>query len=827
MSIHSVFNINNISFWQQPNVVIIEETLVGLKLEAHDFWAEMREWLANETPWKKVKIGETEISREKIASFAELNLFLKPSLLGRMANEITDEALSELIHAKIDPIVRAVFLGDIELVKALLSEGAHSNLVIEGEASKSFNGYSLLDIAIFRNQSEIFDLLLAKDAAKPDGPKIRLPIDFLKQKTDMLKSLVQHGFLEALGRADLLGLGPLHWAAKKGNLDDICFWLNMGGRVDDLSSNTKITPLQIAVNAYQIEAASLLLEKGANPTIALKNALEGAPLPFLKLLMTYGANPHSTWSDNFSVLQGAVLGNRIAKFEILARAYKDVDKSHLIEVLTDFLGTKIAFLNEDRPNKTNTTHINREESIQWIRILIDVVDCKNIMIKGLPLLHCLAIYDENLALSVLKGGANPHVITSTGISALHVAAILNLQSLASTLIEMKVNLNVKDYTGATPLNHALNFYKTHALAVELIENETLPHANSFYLYNSFKLLGIKWLSPHLKRTPLLHAQWKEMNLGKLCSHLFDIGGRSDLLPLEAGATESISFLREGMISPRWLIKKIGESTKKMTSINPKLNQMISSLCEFSTDPTHTNKDYLTRIQEGKPVLIMTSTNCHSYDILIYKNAYVVCDGNFKTIEIKRFQRDLLTEEIIARLRYECSIADPEKAANDLRASVETLLQVRSESVDESLKSDTWVPQTIGNCNFKSFEMSIHALALLENEPVNHFLGSWILELKIQLASQYISNAKKGFFQPDQFLIQTMIADLEKHRKNSELETCNKIDAVCVSCHLLFDPVKCENGLLVQQVKNRAELCFSQFINVPLPEELYYRAILPK
>lgn len=486
-----------ISPWQQPKVEILGDTLVGLKTEAKDFWREVRDWLDNGTRWDKVKIGDAEISKDRIASFAKLNLLITPSLLARF--KITDETLFELIRSKIDPIASAVYLGDIELVRALMLEGACSNLVIEGKESGNFKGYSLLDIAIFSDQLEIFNLLLEQGAAKPNGPVITLRMDFLKQRPVMIKSLVQHGLLEAKKQKDACGRSPLHWAASDGKLDDIKFWLDMGGQIDDLSSTCKETPLQHAVNTNQMEAVLLLLKRGANPTLALGSAFNYQP-SFIRILLEHGANPHTLLVGKKSLLQATVQAKDIENFEILAGAYKQADKGHLIDLLTDFLSTKIEFLNTKiYPEKS-------KDRFEWIRILLDVIDCKNVTIKGLPLLHCLAIYDEKLALYILKGGANPHAITSTGISALHLAAILNRQSLASTLIDMKVDLNVKDYTGATPLNHALNYHKTHLLAVKLIKNGALPHAHPLYLYNSFKLLGIKWLSPDTNRTSLLHAE---------------------------------------------------------------------------------------------------------------------------------------------------------------------------------------------------------------------------------------------------------------------------------------------------------------------------------
>ncbi len=544
---------------------------------------------------------------------------------------------------------------------------------------------------------------------------------------------------------------------------EVTFWLDLGVPVDTLSSYRR-TPLQIAVSKQYLEIVNLLIKRGANPTYALTDTSD---VSLLKLLLEKGANPEGASGLLYSFLRCGDLKT----FELIVSCYKN-NFTNLIALLKQLLTW-------DKESLSYAKELQPTIRSQGVRILAEKLKDQNIEMDGMPLLHHIAIYNEKLAISLIKGGANPHLITTTGISVLHLAVLLNLKSLTATLIHHKVNLAVVDYTGATPLNHALNYHKTHAIARMLIEaSGEMIHVQLFYLYNSYKLLGIKWLSPLMKKEPLLHAQWKEMNLEKLCAHVFDLEGQQEV--------EGLSYHREGWLFPRWMIKKIGQCPNNRADLDPNLFQAISSLCAFTANPTATSQEYLERIQAHEPVAIISATHNHWYYFLFYQNIYAFCNGHFDSLFISTYEQENLTVEIIERLRFECSIVDKRETATKLRADVERILSLKQ--IKTPYKSTTWAKQKIGNCGWKGFEMLIHIFVKLKNGKEG-FIEGWLSNLKTELSALYASHCKKGFS------ANPALMDVISKIKLPEIDT--------------------------------EKYLFSQFIDVPASEKLNYSSILPR
>ncbi len=165
------------------------DTLYNLSMERGDFWKEIRWQLDYNAAWKKIKIGNDEISREQITLLALLNLPLTPSHIPAIIRACPYDSLQKLVGFKVEPIVYAVYFGDYELVRLLLDQGAPADLKIPKEREKAgdFKGYSLVDIAVFLDHLAIFHLLIEKGAFDPNGPPLSFNIDFFKDKTRLLK----------------------------------------------------------------------------------------------------------------------------------------------------------------------------------------------------------------------------------------------------------------------------------------------------------------------------------------------------------------------------------------------------------------------------------------------------------------------------------------------------------------------------------------------------------------------------------------------------------------------------------------------------------------
>ena len=113
---------------------------------------------------------------------------------------------------------------------------------------------------------------------------------------------------------------PIHEASRKGDLESINRYLDEGGDIDahspkDIISRftMKETPLHHAVIGNQIEAAKLLLDKGANPNS--QNTFDMTPLHYavasghtemIALLLERKANPNAAGRHRLSPLQFAL-----------------------------------------------------------------------------------------------------------------------------------------------------------------------------------------------------------------------------------------------------------------------------------------------------------------------------------------------------------------------------------------------------------------------------------------------------------------------------------------------------------------------------------------
>jgi cytochrome c len=104
----------------------------------------------------------------------------------------------------------------------------------------------------------------------------------------------------ALGVPDLARAGPLHDAAKAGDVAQIELLLGQGA---DVNERTVATPLYYAINGQHPEAARLLIEHGADVNakstwgMPLHAAAVKGMTPTVNLLLQRGANPNARWKQ--------------------------------------------------------------------------------------------------------------------------------------------------------------------------------------------------------------------------------------------------------------------------------------------------------------------------------------------------------------------------------------------------------------------------------------------------------------------------------------------------------------------------------------------------
>src|SRR5262249_58893801 len=121
----------------------------------------------------------------------------------------------------------------------------------------------------------------------------------------------------------------IHDAAKKGDIAAITAALDAGANVNDF--DVFATPLYYAVNRQHLDAAKLLIERGADVNAGTKTgdtplmvAVARNRLEFITLLLAHGANPNST-VGNQTALHVAVKHGCLDCVKALVEAGADVN----------------------------------------------------------------------------------------------------------------------------------------------------------------------------------------------------------------------------------------------------------------------------------------------------------------------------------------------------------------------------------------------------------------------------------------------------------------------------------------------------------------------
>lgn len=122
---------------------------------------------------------------------------------------------------------------------------------------------------------------------------------------------------------------PIHDAAKKGDVAAIAAALDAGANVNDF--DVFATPLYYTVNRQHLDAAKLLIERGADVSAGTKigapplmAAVAKSRLEFITLLLAHGADPNSTAGDE-TVLHVAVKRGCLDCVKALVEAGADVN----------------------------------------------------------------------------------------------------------------------------------------------------------------------------------------------------------------------------------------------------------------------------------------------------------------------------------------------------------------------------------------------------------------------------------------------------------------------------------------------------------------------
>jgi len=225
-----------------------------LKAES-DFNADARTWSARGKPGNLLLSSDEELEKamrllslKDYASQSTFLIFIKASLTDR-----PDIAIAVDDERKYPPLVYAAYLGDVDLLEALLETGAAI-----GSATKA--GNNALHIAAAYGRLEAVKWLLSRVSVNTTNNDQVTPLHFAAQEghTEVAERLLREDSIDVNKRTDQQAT-PLHLAAQNGHAEvaERLF------RADGIDVNARIdrqfTPLHLAAQNGHTEVAERLL----------------------------------------------------------------------------------------------------------------------------------------------------------------------------------------------------------------------------------------------------------------------------------------------------------------------------------------------------------------------------------------------------------------------------------------------------------------------------------------------------------------------------------------------------------------------------------------
>jgi len=195
----------------------------------------------------------------------------------------------------------AVTEGDVETVRSLVAEDPALASARDG------SGLSMILLALFNQQREVADVLLAAD------PELGVLDAAAAGRADRLRELVANDPETALRERTPEGFTPLGVAAFLGGPEVVCVLLEAGADADDDADNQfGVRPVNAAAAAHDHETMRLLLDAGADADAqqkggftALHEAAHSDDVEMARLLLAAGADPSLADDDGHDAAERA------------------------------------------------------------------------------------------------------------------------------------------------------------------------------------------------------------------------------------------------------------------------------------------------------------------------------------------------------------------------------------------------------------------------------------------------------------------------------------------------------------------------------------------
>jgi uncharacterized protein len=327
------------------------------------------------------------------------------------------------------PLMNAARVGRLDAVTLLLDRGSRI------DATDATYQQTALMVAVRENHPDIVKLLLARGASVHAKTRIgRAPQWILPNSVPGFGhgiGIVRGGLPPRGSRAPIPGgMTPLLYAARDGRLETVRVLLDAGANINDRDAN-EITPLIIAITNNHPDVARFLIERGAD----------------IKAVDWYGRTPlwAAVETRNMDV-DNATFVNSIERAPYL----------ELIRLLLERGAAPNARMKEVPPIRRDFLRVTG--SLSWVDFTGQT-----------PFLTASLAGDVTVMKLLLKHGADPHIPTFGGTTALMAAAGVNwvvdqtfdegqpaLLEAVKLCVELGMDVNAVNSMGLTALHGAAN-----------------------------------------------------------------------------------------------------------------------------------------------------------------------------------------------------------------------------------------------------------------------------------------------------------------------------------------------------------------------------------
>ena len=378
-----------------------------------------------------------------------------------------------------------------QIIQLLLDHGADLEATSGPTDATGNDDINALHWAAGKGMIHAADFLISKgvDISKPcSSGKTPLILAAERGHLEVVKLLLAKG--AGLHERYANGGSALMWAASQGQLEVVDYLLNQGSRVDDCSEDglsksqystrnnaqklTLAACLSVASMSGHLAIVELLIKKGANINARSISPEDWTPAVFaadeghtevLQALLSHGADPNVLTSDGDTILELAMEKGHLTTAKVLLEAVGEPGYPK------DSVALQIATAQSETTVKSimNTVSImyryvdSRSTGSEWQGWIPWVLDQGGKLVRSQAMINmlraALAYEDTEITAQLLKLGADPSMVFSTGYTPLTIAISKHNLKLIETLLEAGADPAKlsKDATGCelTPLHQAI------------------------------------------------------------------------------------------------------------------------------------------------------------------------------------------------------------------------------------------------------------------------------------------------------------------------------------------------------------------------------------